>query len=46
MGYTPSDAKVKFIVYWQREDSDYKIRIVLPEIHFKLNPIDKKENIT
>lgn len=34
-GYVPCGAKVKFIVYWQREDSDYKIRIVLPEIYFK-----------
>jgi len=45
-GYVPCGAKIKFIVYWQREDSDYKIRIVLPEIRFTFNPIDKKENIT
>ncbi|WP_265446207.1 RecQ family ATP-dependent DNA helicase [Acetivibrio straminisolvens] len=33
--YIPKRAKVRFIVYWQKESSDYEIRIVLPEIYFE-----------
>lgn len=34
-GYTPQGAKVRFIVYWQKEDTDQEIRIMLPEIYFE-----------
>ncbi len=34
-GYRPKDAQVRFIVYWQKEDSEDEIKIVLPEVHFE-----------
>lgn len=34
-GYSPMDATVRFIVYWQKEDSEDEIKIVLPELHFE-----------
>ncbi|TYQ17768.1 UNVERIFIED_CONTAM: ATP-dependent DNA helicase RecQ [Acetivibrio alkalicellulosi] len=34
-GYYPKVAKIKFIVYWQKEDEDYQIRIILPEVYFE-----------
>lgn len=30
--YQPHSAKIKFMVYWQKEDSDEEIIIALPEI--------------
>lgn len=33
--YVPKRAKIRFIVYWKKEDSDYEIRIVLPELYFE-----------
>ena len=33
--YLPHSAKVRFMVYWQKEDSDQEIIIVLPEIYFE-----------
>ncbi|OPZ94234.1 MAG: ATP-dependent DNA helicase RecQ [Firmicutes bacterium ADurb.Bin419] len=33
--YIPKGAKIGFIVYWQKEDTEYEIRIVLPEIYFE-----------
>ncbi|HOM02335.1 MAG TPA: RecQ family ATP-dependent DNA helicase [Acetivibrio sp.] len=33
--YIPKRAKVRFIVYWQKEGSEYGIRIVLPEVYFE-----------
>lgn len=33
--YVPKRAKIRFIVYWQKEDSEYDIRIVLPELYFE-----------
>ena len=33
--YKPKTAKVKFIVYWQKENTDQEIRIILPEIYFE-----------
>jgi ATP-dependent DNA helicase RecQ len=33
--YIPKTAKIRFIVYWQKEDLEYEIRIVLPELNFK-----------
>lgn len=34
-GYQPVTAKIRFIVYWKKENTDCEIRIVLPEINFK-----------
>jgi ATP-dependent DNA helicase RecQ len=34
-GYTPDRAVVNYIVYWQKEDSEQEIRIILPELYFK-----------
>jgi ATP-dependent DNA helicase RecQ len=35
--YVPSTARVRFIVYWQKEDSTGEILIVLPELIFAQN---------
>ncbi|HEX3028842.1 MAG TPA: UvrD-helicase domain-containing protein, partial [Clostridia bacterium] len=32
--YLPKAARIRFIVYWQKEDSENEIRIVLPELYF------------
>ncbi|NLL19829.1 MAG: AAA family ATPase, partial [Clostridia bacterium] len=34
-GYMPKTAKIRFIVYWQKEGSEYEVRIVLPELYFE-----------
>ena len=31
----PKTAKIRFIVYWQKENTEHEIRIVLPELHFE-----------
>ena len=31
----PRTAKIRFIVYWQKENSEHEIRIVLPELYFE-----------
>jgi len=33
--YAPKTAKIRFIVYWQKENSEQEIRIVLPELYFE-----------
>lgn len=33
--YLPKTAKIRFIVYWQKEDSEQEILIVLPELYFQ-----------
>lgn len=33
--YVLKKAKIRFIVYWQKEDSEYEIRIILPEVYFE-----------
>ncbi|WP_366556976.1 3'-5' exonuclease [Desulfosporosinus sp. BICA1-9] len=33
----PKTAKIRFIVYWQKENAEKEIRIVLPELHFERN---------
>lgn len=33
-GYIPKTATVKFIVYWNKEDTEKEIRIILPELVF------------
>jgi ATP-dependent DNA helicase RecQ len=34
-GYELKNAKVNFIVYWQKEDTTQEIKIVLPEVYFE-----------
>jgi ATP-dependent DNA helicase RecQ len=34
-GYELKSAKVGFIVYWQKEDAEQEIKIVLPELYFE-----------
>ena len=33
--YLPKTAKIRFIVYWQKEDTEQEILIVLPEVYFE-----------
>ena len=33
--YEPKTARVRFIVYWKKEDLENEIRIVLPEVYFE-----------
>jgi ATP-dependent DNA helicase RecQ len=33
--YMPQTARVRFIVYWKKENSEREIKIVLPELYFK-----------
>lgn len=33
--YLPKKAKIRFIVYWKKEDTENEIRIVLPELYFE-----------
>ncbi len=32
--YEPQTARVRFIVYWQKEDCEHEVLIVLPELYF------------
>lgn len=33
--YVPRKNKIRFIVYWKKEDSEYEIRIILPDLYFE-----------
>ena len=33
--YYPEKAKIRHIIYWKKENSEYEIRILLPEVYFK-----------
>ena len=33
--YEPQKAIIRFIVYWQKENSDHEVRIILPELYFE-----------
>ena len=33
--YVPKTARIRFIVYWQKENTDHEIRIILPELYFE-----------
>jgi len=33
--YVPKAARVRFILYWKKENTEHEIRIILPEIHFE-----------
>jgi ATP-dependent DNA helicase RecQ len=35
VGYAPARADVNYIVFWQKEDSEKEIRIVLPELYLE-----------
>jgi ATP-dependent DNA helicase RecQ len=35
-GYVLKGAKISFVVWWKDEDDDREIRIVLPQVHFKI----------
>ncbi|MCC6684495.1 MAG: hypothetical protein IT247_05440, partial [Bacteroidia bacterium] len=34
-GYHLKQAKVNFIVYWLKEDSETEVKIILPEVYFE-----------
>lgn len=34
-GYKPKSAKVNFIVYWQNEEAEKEVKIVLPEVYIE-----------
>ncbi len=34
-GYVLKDAKVNFILFWKKEDSEQEIKIILPELYFE-----------
>jgi len=34
-GYQPKEASVNFVVYWEKEDAEKEIKIVLPEIYLE-----------
>ena len=42
-GYTPDRAVVNYIVYWQKENSNQEIRIILPELYLKKPGTDVME---
>lgn len=35
LGYKPTSAKVNFILYWSKEDSEQEVKIILPELFFE-----------
>lgn len=35
MGYKLTSAKINYVVYWQKEDTDDKVKIILPELKFE-----------
>ena len=34
-GYHLKQAKVNFIVYWKKEDTEREVKIILPELYFE-----------
>ena len=38
-GFIITDAKINFIVYWKKPENEKEIKILLPEILFKKNPV-------
>ncbi len=34
-GYQLKEAKVNFIVYWKKPDTDIELKIILPELYFE-----------
>jgi ATP-dependent DNA helicase RecQ len=41
-GYTLKSAKVNYIVYWKKEDTEQEVKIVLPELGFERNAQSQK----
>jgi ATP-dependent DNA helicase RecQ len=35
IGYEPSMARVRFVVYWKKEDTKQECQLVLPQLHFR-----------
>ncbi len=33
--YRPISAKIKYIVFWRKENAEYEIKIILPELYFE-----------
>lgn len=33
--YAPKYARARFVIYWQKENSEHEIRIILPELYFE-----------
>ena len=33
--YELKSAKVNFIVYWKKEETEQEVKIILPELHFE-----------
>ena len=33
--YAPKYARARFVIYWRKENSEYEIRIILPELYFE-----------
>lgn len=44
-GYVPVKAKVKFIVFWKKENTENEIRIILPELYFDKNQTLRNNHI-
>ena len=45
--YELKSAKVNFIVYWKKEETEKEVKIILPEIYFKRlidNKLEYKQN--
>lgn len=36
--YVPTSAKIRFILYWRKEEEEYELRIILPELFFRYTP--------
>ena len=34
-GYFMVESKVRFVIFWQKEDSDREIKIIRPELSFE-----------
>jgi ATP-dependent DNA helicase RecQ len=35
IGYEPSMARVRFVVYWKKEEKEQECQLVLPQLHFR-----------
>ena len=37
--YIPKQARIRFIVYWKKENTEQEVKIILPELYFDILPI-------
>lgn len=37
-GYFPKEARINFILFWKKEDSEKEVKIILPEVYFERLP--------